>query len=125
LLAHRHASPFPRAENIGRACPLDAGLDHGLALSSPAQGGLLEYPSAGGVVGAGSLQHLAPTQGRDALSRGRWQCETQEGDAESDGPTGGQKRASTVVFWGALCAADRGGGRIALPVGLAPLPPQN
>src|SRR5215468_1863595 len=59
VLAGLHASPLPRAENLGRACPLDAGLDHGLALAPRAEGGLLEYPSAGGVVGAGSLQHLA------------------------------------------------------------------
>src|SRR5262249_31429417 len=28
LLAGLHASPVSRAENLGRACPLDAGLDH-------------------------------------------------------------------------------------------------
>src|SRR4029450_456991 len=81
VLARLHASPVPRAENLGRACPLDAGLAHGLALAPRAEGGLLEYPSAGGVVGAGSLQHLATAQGRNALARGGWQCETQAGGA--------------------------------------------
>src|SRR5215467_7289835 len=33
LLAHRHASPLARAEHLGGTGPLDAGLDHGLALS--------------------------------------------------------------------------------------------
>src|SRR5215218_9217543 len=37
VLAGFHASPVPRAENLGRACPLDSGLDHGLALSPLAQ----------------------------------------------------------------------------------------
>src|SRR3954452_1634184 len=88
LLAHRHASPLSRAENIGRAGPLDSELDHGLAFSPCAQGGLLEYPSAAGVVGAGSLQRLATTPRRDAPSRGRWQCETQAGNTASGSAKG-------------------------------------
>src|SRR5690349_6290525 len=54
VLAGVHASPLSRAENTGRACPLDSGLAHGLALSPHAQSSLLGYPSAGGVVGRGS-----------------------------------------------------------------------
>src|SRR5215831_11943687 len=49
VLVGFRASAVPRAENLGRAGPLDAGLDHRLALSPRAQRGLLEYPSAGGV----------------------------------------------------------------------------
>src|SRR5262249_25942411 len=60
LLARGHASPVPRAENLGRACPLDAGLDHRLALAPRAQGDLLGCPSAGGMVGRGSAADLAP-----------------------------------------------------------------
>src|SRR5215470_19205147 len=125
LLAGLHASPVPRAENLGRACPLDSGLDHGLALSPRAQGGLLEYPSAGGVVGAGSLQHPAPAQGRHTVSWGGWECETQAGDAASLGPKGAQKRASAVVLGGALRAADRYVGELSLPRGLSPDSAQN
>ena len=44
VLAGLPASPLPRAENLGRTCPLDSGLDHGLALAPRAEGGLLEYP---------------------------------------------------------------------------------
>src|ERR671934_1403866 len=55
LLAGLHASPVSRAENLGRACPLDAGLDHGLALAPRPQSGLLESPSAGRVVGPRKL----------------------------------------------------------------------
>src|SRR2546425_4915577 len=72
LLAGLHASPLPRAENLRRACPLDTGLDHGLALAPRPQGGLLEYPSADSVVGPGSLQHLATAQGRNTVSWGGW-----------------------------------------------------
>src|SRR4029450_10959636 len=72
LLAALHASPLPRAENLGRACPLAAGLDHGLALAPRPQGGLLEYPSADSVVGPGSLPPLATAQGRHPVSWGGW-----------------------------------------------------
>src|SRR5918911_2639178 len=77
VLAGLHASPVSRAENLGRAGPLDAGLAHGLALAPRPQGGLLEYPSAGRVVGPGSLPHLATPQGWHPVSWGGWECETQ------------------------------------------------
>src|SRR6266566_7341006 len=125
LLACLHASPLPRAENLRRACPLDTGLDHGLALAPRPQGGLLAYPSADSVVGPGSLQHLATAQGRDALSRGGWQCETRAGDAASGSPKGAQKRASALVFWGALRSGDRHVGRLSLAGGLSPDSAQN
>src|SRR2546425_11191553 len=41
VLADFHASPLPRAENLGRACPLDPNPGDRLALSSRAEGGLL------------------------------------------------------------------------------------
>src|SRR5215831_4648290 len=120
MLAGVHASPLSRAENPGRAGPLDTGLDHGLALSPRAQGHLLEYPSAGDMVGRRSPAYLTPTQGRDALSRGRWQCETQARAAASGSPKGTQKRASAVVFWRARCPVDCHVGRLSLPRGLSP-----
>ena len=83
LLAHRHTRALPRTENFERACPLDTEFDHGVALSPRAQGDLLVCTSVGRVVGAGSLHHLATAQGWNALSRGRWQCETLAGDTES------------------------------------------
>src|SRR5438093_5994065 len=83
LLAYCHASAVSRAENLGRARPLDAGLDHRLALTPRAQGGLLGYPSAGNVVGRGSPADLATAKGRDTLSRRGWECETQAGDEKS------------------------------------------
>src|SRR5262249_29165225 len=70
LLARSHAGPFPRAENLGRPRPLDPRLDDGLALSSRAGSGILGRPSAGRMVGAGSPQHLATTQGRYPLCGG-------------------------------------------------------
>src|SRR5262245_3359374 len=92
VLAHRHASPVSGAENLRRTGPLDAGLDHRLALAPRAQSGVLGCPSAGDdVVGRGSPADLATAQGRDALSRGRWQCETQAGDEKSLGPQGTEK----------------------------------
>src|SRR5438445_8674418 len=63
VLAGVYASPVPRAENLGRTRPLDTSPDHGLALSSSAQGELLEYPCAGGMVGPGGPEHLATAQG--------------------------------------------------------------
>src|SRR5262245_27056446 len=83
VLAGLHASPVPRAENLGRTRSLDTSPSHGVALSPCAQGDLLGRPSADGVVGGGSLADLAPAQGWDAFSRRIWQCETQAGDAES------------------------------------------
>jgi len=62
LLAHRHASPLPRAENLGGVGPLDAGLAHGLALSPRAQGDLLEWPSAGGKVVQEACTTLPPAK---------------------------------------------------------------
>jgi hypothetical protein len=66
----------------------DTGLDHGLALAPRPQGGLLEYPSAGSVVGPGSLPHLATAPGRHTVSWRGWEGETQAGDKESHGPKG-------------------------------------
>src|SRR5262245_7217788 len=66
---------FPGRKTFGGVGPLDAGLAYGLALALHTSGDLLEGPSAGGVVGAGSLLHLAIGQGRNAVSRGRRQCE--------------------------------------------------
>ena len=119
LLAHRHASPLPRAENLGGVGPLDAGLAHGLALSPRAQGDLLEWPSAGGKVGAGSLHHLATSQGRNAVSRGGRQCETQAGAPESPDSKRAEKRASAVVCWHPLAPIDCHVGRVSPPCGLS------
>src|SRR5262249_3300463 len=91
VLAHRDASLVSGAQDLGGTGPLDAGLDHRLALAPRAQSGRLGYPCAGGVVGRGSAADLAIAQGRDALSRGRRQRETQAGDAESVGPKGSEK----------------------------------
>src|SRR5215472_14529737 len=88
LLAGLHTGPLPRAENLGRTRPLDASPGHGVALAPSAEGRLLEYPSAGGMVGPGSLQHLATAQGRHTVSWRGWECETQAGDKESHGPKG-------------------------------------
>jgi hypothetical protein len=61
LLADCHASAVSRAENFGRTRPLDAWLDHRLALAPRAQGCLLGCPSAGRMVGvAEALQTLPP-----------------------------------------------------------------
>ena len=60
LLAYCHASPVSRAENPGRTRPLDAGFDHGVALSPRAQGRLLGCPCAGRVVGRRSAATLPP-----------------------------------------------------------------
>src|SRR5947208_3915700 len=54
VLAGLHASPVPRAENLGRTRPLDASPGQGVALSPSAEGQLLACPSAGGMVGPGS-----------------------------------------------------------------------
>jgi hypothetical protein len=43
---------------------MDAAPGHGLAFPAPAQGCLLGYPSARGMAGAGSPEHLATTRGR-------------------------------------------------------------
>ena len=43
---------------------MGAALGHGLTFPSPAQGCLLGYPSARGMAGAGSPEHLATARGR-------------------------------------------------------------
>src|SRR5438874_12036918 len=53
VLAGLYAGPVPRTENLGRTCPLDSGSGDRLAFPSPAAGELLEYSSAGGMVGPG------------------------------------------------------------------------
>ena len=125
VLAHCHASPVSRAENLGRTGPLDAGLDHRLALSPRAQGRLLGCPCAGGVVGRGSAADLATTQGRDTPSGGGWQCQTQAGDAESLGPKRAEKRASALVFRHPVCPVDCHVGRLSSPRGLSRHSAQN
>src|SRR5713226_2963582 len=70
VLACVHASPVSGTENPGRTRPMDASPDHGLALSPSAQGELLRCPYPGGLVGSGSLQHLAAAQQRGPVSRG-------------------------------------------------------
>ena len=119
LLAHCHASAVSRAENVGRTRPLDAWLDHRLALAPRAQGGLLGCPSAGRMVGRGSVADLATPQGRDTPSCGRWQCQTQAGDAESLGPKRAKKRASALVFRHPVCPGDCHVGRLSSPGSLS------
>jgi hypothetical protein len=68
--------------------------------------------------GKKALQTLPP-QGWDALSRGRWQWETQAGDAESLGPKRAAKRVSAVVFRAPICPIDGHMGRLAPPRGLS------
>src|SRR5438270_13051426 len=63
VLAGFHAGPLPGAQNLGRTRPLDPCPGYGLALSPLAQGELLEYASARGMVGPRSDQHLAAAQG--------------------------------------------------------------
>src|SRR5499425_1827467 len=70
VLAGVHASPLPRAENLGRTGALDPSIDHGVAVPPPVEGELLEYPCAGDMVGRGSPAYLAPTQGWDTSSCG-------------------------------------------------------
>src|SRR5262245_6863459 len=64
LLAHCHASPLPRTQNRGRTRPLDASRGDVLALGTCAEGNLLGCPSAGGMVGTESPEHLATPRGR-------------------------------------------------------------
>lgn len=52
VLARGHASPLPRAKDIGRTRPLDPGPDDGVALAPP----------AGGVVEPRSPEHVATAQ---------------------------------------------------------------
>jgi len=125
LGASCQASAVARAENLGRARPLDAGIDHRLALAPRAQGGLGGYPSAGTVVGRGSPAALATAQGRDACSRGGWACDTPAGDAPSLGAPGPHKRAAAVGCRQPLCPVDCPGGGLAPPRGLAPAPRAN
>src|SRR5262245_8128627 len=120
VLAGLHASPVPRAQNLGRTRPLDTGLDHGLALAPRPQGGLLEYPSTARVVGSGRLQYLATAQGRQTLSWRGWECETHARHPETHGPKGADKRASAVVLGGAVCAGARHVGWRSLPRSLSP-----
>src|SRR5207302_323687 len=98
---HRHSHPLQRL--VGDDCGhLFASVRHHLvswyarrlALAPRAQGGLLGGPSAGRMVGRGSVAALAPTQGRHTPSCGGWQCQTQARDAESLGPKRAGKRAS-------------------------------
>src|SRR5712691_6463997 len=63
VLAGWHAGPLPGAQNLGRTRPLDPCPGHGLVLAPLAQGELLAWASAGGVVGPSSASHLAATQG--------------------------------------------------------------
>ena len=63
-LAYWHASPLAWVENFGGSGPMGAALGHGLTFPSPAQGCLLGYPSARGMAGAGSLEHLATARGQ-------------------------------------------------------------
>jgi hypothetical protein len=88
LLADGHASAVARAENGGRTRPLDAGLEHRLALAPRAQGGLLGGPSAGRMVGRGSVADLATPpdgirhlvgDGRDTPKRGTQHPLAQQG----------------------------------------------
>src|SRR5262249_24473709 len=125
LLARGDASPLPGAENRSRTGPLDAGLDHRLALAPRTQSGVLGCPCAGGVEGRGSLADLATAPGWHAVSRRRWQCQSQAGDAESVGPQGTQKRASALVFWDSLCPVDRHVGCLSPARGLSPDAAQN
>jgi hypothetical protein len=81
-LARLYASAVSRTENVGRTGPLEPGGVHGGAFPPRAEG----------------RPDPAPAQGWDALSRGRWQWETQAGDTESLGPKRAEKRASAVVF---------------------------
>src|SRR5919204_1599490 len=55
LLAHLHASRLSRAQDPGRARPVDASHHHRLALGTLAQSRLLECASPRELVGAGSL----------------------------------------------------------------------
>src|SRR2546425_161540 len=59
VLAGLHASPLPRAENLGRTLPLDPGGHHRVAFPPLGEGELLACASAAGVVGPRSAQHLA------------------------------------------------------------------
>src|SRR5215470_20232046 len=119
VLAGLHASPLPRAENLGRACPLDPSPGDRLALSSRAEGGLLGYPFAGGMGGPGSPEHLAPTQGWHRVSRGGRQSQAQAGHTEPTGPKRTEKRASALVFRDSLCPVDCQLGRVSLASGLS------
>src|SRR4029453_12749123 len=94
LWAGLHASPRPRAANLGRAGPLDAGLAHGLALAPRPHGGLLASPSAESVGGPGSLPPLATAHGRHPGSWGGGACASHAGDTASRRPQGAPKRAA-------------------------------
>src|SRR5215510_12671701 len=106
-LAGGEARPLPRAENLGRTGALAPRRAHRVAVPPLVEGQLWEDPSAGDMVGRGSPAYVAPTQGRDALSRGGGQGATQAGDAASTGTKGAQKRASAVVVGSALRSLDR------------------
>ena len=110
---------LPRAENLGRAGPLDPGPGDRLALSSRAEGGLLGYPSAGGMVGPGSPEHLAPAQGWHLYLVGDGSHKPEAGPTEPAGPKRTEKRTSALVFRDSLCPVDCQLGRVSLARGVS------